>query len=260
MSLPDPLTLNALDVQIDEEFVVWAWFRRPSFTLDLLGDIASLQTWLYTYSRSVSAVVWGSRVPGVWNRGGDLGLFERAALAQDRTALESYAHACIDAIWRSWNCPVLSLAMVQGDALGGGFEAVLTNAVVVAEPRARFGFPEVIFNSFPGMGAYSLLARRGMPAWRMIASGRTYTAAEMHEVGVVDVVDEDGQDTVQRWLHRHRRSLRGLRGLARARACCLPLTWQELVEVVEVWTDEMLDADRSDLRRIARLRREQSGT
>ena len=49
---------------------------------------------------------------------------------------------------------------MQGECLGGGFEAALSSDVIVAEKSARFGFPEILFNLFPGMGAYSFLERK----------------------------------------------------------------------------------------------------
>ena len=36
----------------------------------------------------------------------------------------------------------------------------MTNDVIIAERGSRMGLPEVLFNLFPGMGAYSLLCRR----------------------------------------------------------------------------------------------------
>ena len=40
--------------------------------------------------------------------------------------------------------------VLQGECLGGGFEAALSSDVIVAEKGARFGFPEILFNLFPG--------------------------------------------------------------------------------------------------------------
>ncbi len=53
----------------------------------------------------------------------------------------------------------VSIAMVEGSALGGGFEAALAHHFVLAN-NARMGFPEIAFNLFPGMGGYSLVARK----------------------------------------------------------------------------------------------------
>ena len=60
--------------------------------------------------------------------------------------------------------PILTVALIQGDAVGGGFEAMLTDDIVIAEQGAKFGLPEILFNLFPGMGGYSFLRRK--VAWR----------------------------------------------------------------------------------------------
>src|SRR3546814_2073117 len=79
--------------------------------------------------------------------------------------------------------------------LGGGFEALMTFDVVVAERQARFGLPEILFGLFPGMGAYSILARRigHVHAERMILGGKVYSAEEMYDMGLVHVIAETGE-------------------------------------------------------------------
>jgi hypothetical protein len=59
-------------------------------------------------------------------------------------------------------------------------------------------FPENLFGLFPGMGAYSLLARRlgAAMAEEMILSARTYTADEMKDAGLVHIVAEPGGSTL----------------------------------------------------------------
>src|SRR6266446_10464889 len=129
-----------------------------------------------------------SRTPRVFNLGGDLALFVLLIKARDRDALAHYAKLCIDNMYpriRSFSCRNLTtISLVQGDALGGGFECALSSDVIVAEESAQMGLPEMLFNLFPGMGAYSLLARRlGVrEAERMILSGRLVGARKLHEM------------------------------------------------------------------------------
>lgn len=85
--------------------------------------------------------------------------------------------------------PLLTVALIEGDTLGGGFEAVLTNDVIIAERDSKFGLPAILFDMFPG-GAYSLLCRRrdeallcrrldAARARQLILSGRLYEAEEL---------------------------------------------------------------------------------
>ena len=92
---------------------------------------------------------------------------------------------------------------MQGDALGGGFEAALSASVIVAEESARMGFPEILFNLFPGMGAYSFLSRKigRRAAEEMIVSGTIYGARQLFDLGVVDVLTPDGTGEAQSTVH-----------------------------------------------------------
>ena len=167
--------------------------------------------------------------------GGDLAFFADRIRAQDRAALAAYARACIEVVYNNataLDLPIVTIALVQGDALGGGFEAALSCHVVVAEKRAKMGLPEILFNLFPGMGAYSLLARKLDPARaeRMILSGRVYEAAELHDMGLVDLLAEDGEgeDVVRHYIARNARRHGAQRSLCEVRRRLNPLTFAEL--------------------------------
>ena len=101
-----------------------------------------------------------------FNLGGDLELFGRLIRAGNREPLLAYARRCIEgvhAIHNSLGGDVRTIALVQGDALGGGLELALACQTIVAEEGVTMGLPEVLFGLFPGMGAYSLLSRRVSP-------------------------------------------------------------------------------------------------
>jgi DSF synthase len=278
-----PFDLHRLDEEFDEltirfeadQSALWCLFNhseRPCFTPRFLKQILTLQTRLRhgLAAAAVSAdmplrtLVWGSSFPGIWNLGGDLELFTRLIRAQAAAELRSYAYACIDAVYQNltkMGLPVLTIALVQGDALGGGFESALTNDVIVAERDSRLGLPEVLFNMFPGMGAYSLLCRRldGVRAQNLILSGRLYEAEELEELGLVDLVVDrgDGPAAVREYLERNRRRHGTLLALSRIRQRCQPVTYEELIDVTDVWVETALGLDEADLRRMEHLVRAQ---
>ena len=68
-----------------------------------------------------------------------------------------------------------------GDALGGGLELALSCQTVVAESGIGMGFPEVLFDLFPGMGAFTFLSRRvtSRQAERMMLDARVYPVEEL---------------------------------------------------------------------------------
>ena len=153
----------------------WAPEPRACFNPALLASIRSYYDFLAASGGQVDClgedhpieyVVLASDTPGVFNLGGDLDLFRQLIDTRDRAGLLRYGRACIDVLYRNYishDLPVTTISLVQGECLGGGFEAALSSDVIVAEKCSRFGFPEILFNMFPGMGAYSFLERR---IWR----------------------------------------------------------------------------------------------
>jgi enoyl-CoA hydratase/carnithine racemase len=84
--------------------------------------------------------------------------------------------------------PVPVLAAVDGFALGGGLEIALSCDLIVAGEGAVVGLPEVSVGVIPGGGGTQLLTRRvgWSRAASMIFTARRLTAAEAHDLGVVD--------------------------------------------------------------------------
>ena len=85
--------------------------------------------------------------------------FRELIQCQDAEGLRDYAISCIDVVYTNatnYELPVTTISLVQGDALGGGFEAALAANVVVAERGCKMGLPEILFNLFPGMGRLSI--------------------------------------------------------------------------------------------------------
>lgn len=239
---------------------------RPCFTTTLLREIREVQARAMRHAQvaganSIRYLVLASAIPSVYNLGGDLDKFARLIRAQDHETLRSYAHLCIDCVWgnvaRGGISALTTIALVQGQALGGGFEAALSCNVLIAERSAMFSFPEILFNLFPGMGAYSLLARRISQSQteRMIKSAKQYSAAELHELGVVDVLAEDGQGVVavHEFIRRHSRQRNALEAVQRVRERVNPLTRAELIDIADMWVEAAMRITERDLRTMLRL-------
>lgn len=208
--------------------------------------------------------VLASRTPGIFNLGGDLAQFQAAIQEGDRESLVNYGEKCIDDLlpwYQNCNLEMTTMALVQGDALGGGFEAALSASVLVAEESARMGFPEILFNLFPGMGAFSFLARKvgRRTAERLITSGVVYSARELYDLGVIDVITPDGtgETAIYSYIKKHAKQGNGRRAFERARNEFEPVTRDELVRVVNIWADAALQLEDRDLRMMDRLVRAQ---
>jgi DSF synthase len=204
--------------------------------------------------------VLASDAPGVFNLGGDLDLFVQLIERRDRAGLLNYGTACIDVLHHNYighGLPITTVSLVQGECLGGGFEAALSSDIIVAERQSRFGFPEILFNLFPGMGAYSFLDRRvgRRTTEELLSTGKIYSADDMLALGVIDAVVDRGQGEaeVSALVKRSGRSRNGLVGIARARRRVAGITYQELMDVVHLWVDAALRLTSRDRKLMQRL-------
>lgn len=269
------LTLTQLELEFDDHRrALWQYMlpkERPSFTPELIGDMSATldfveNAWCHRVSgdEPIAFLVLASRLPGIFNLGGDLPRFLHLIESRDGEKLRRYAHACVDGQQRlavNLSLPLCTMALVQGDALGGGFEAALAHNVIVAERQAKFGLPEILFNLFPGMGAYTFLARRIGPALaeRVILSGRVYTATEMHEMGIVDVLAEtgEGEQACEQFMTQYKKTMRTRRAVFQAGQIVNPVSRDELFRVADLWVDAALGLDVSDLRKMQHLAKAQ---
>lgn len=200
----------------------------------------------------------------VFNLGGDLGLFARLIRAGDREGLMRYARECVDSIHllqTRLHPNAHTIALVEGDALGGGFELALACQTIVAESGVQMGFPEVLFGLFPGMGAYSLLSQRVSPklAEQMMLNGVMYSSDELHRMGVVDVLvpKGEGKRAVHEVIRQNRRIATARLALHRIRDEVRPVTLDELVAITEIWVETALQLGDKSLRIMERLVRAQ---
>ena len=262
---------SQLEPYYDTEYnLAWYYMHpqpRPCCTTTLIREFQKWYGEIITSSdhKNVRYIALASKVPGVFNLGGDLDLFTKLIRSKDREGLMRYAISCIDTLYLHYTHlgrDVTTITLVQGDALGGGFEYAISGDVLIAERSAKMGLPEILFNLFPGMGAYSLLSRKigASQAERMILSGKIYTAEELYEMGVVDVLAEDlhGEMAVYDYIKKENRSSNGYRALRKAKTHCNPVTYEELKGVTEVWVDAALQLAHRDLRMMERLVARQS--
>lgn len=262
------LELNELDVFYQAETqALWTFMRpegRPSFTPPMLGDF---EDWQRLISESfgpdqvpLKYLILGSRAPGVFCYGGDLALFRQLILDHNRDGLVRYGHRCCQILHRNVNTlhlPILTIGLVQGAALGGGFEALLSFDYIIAERSATFGLPEIMFGLFPGMGAHALLSRKlgSAMADRIITSNRTYTAQEMFDLGIVQQIAEDGEgvEATRDFIRKNDRRHSGLVAARRATKVSWSLELSELTRITEIWADAALMLGEQDLKLMERL-------
>lgn len=267
---PELFALPELRVEYDSDTkALWTHMTpkgRPSFTPSMLDDFERWQDLIESSfgQDDLRFLVLGSHAPGVFCYGGDLALFRELIMAGNRDALVEYGHRCCRILHRNiatLGLPMLTIGLVQGDALGGGLEALLSFDFIIAEESATFGLPEIMFGLFPGMGAHALLGRQlgSVAAEKLVTSGKTLTAAEMAHLGIVHEVvpDGTGERAVQTFIEKNARRHAGLLGSRRATKRTWDLSLAELTEITEIWADTALKLTERDLKLMARLTAQQ---
>lgn len=271
-ALPGPasgeaLSLRHLQLYFDTGVgALWSYIKPGApvcFTPELLGELNETRRLLAGggalpvpgyRAEALRYHVMLSRIPGVYSLGGDLGHFLRFIRAGERDELARYAREALELVCSmatGHGRAVTTLSLVRGQAMGGGFEAAIAANVVIAERGATLAFPEILFNLFPGMGAYSLLRRRvsHAEAERLVLSGRSYGAEELHRLGVVDVLAENGEGerAVREYMKRHAGRGRGQAAWRRALEAACPLPRAEMLAMLEVWVDSAMALAPRDL-------------
>jgi DSF synthase len=269
LAIPAALfALDQIDVMYSEnEQALWSYMRpsgRPSFTPAMLDDFDRWQDLIASTFGPAQVplryLVLGSRAPGVFCFGGDLELFSALIRSGSRDGLAAYGYRCVEILHRNMTAldlPLLTVGLVQGQALGGGFEALLSFDYIIAERGSTFGLPEVMFGLFPGMGAHAILSRRlgQAAADRIIMGNEVYSAEAMFDLGIVAELAEPGQgeDAVRAFIARSDRRHAGLVGARRASRRANAVTLAELREIVDHWADAALELRDQDLKMMQRL-------
>ena len=143
---------------------------------ELVARLADLEK-----DESVRAVILTGAGP-VFCAGFDRSEFEGGGMAEVFEEAVEYHH-------RVYNFGKPLIAAINGAALGGGCDLAAMCDVRLASSTAVFGQPQVRFGA---AAAYDLM-REVMPtgaAREMCLSGRTYSAAEAHSLGLVNEVHE----------------------------------------------------------------------
>jgi len=250
---------------------IWCYYNpipRPCFTLVLLKDIRRMYQRIIDYYNTrkegqefpIRYLVMNSQIPGIFNLGGDLALFVKLIKEKNRKQLYKYANLCVELTYLNFvnlHLPLTTISLVEGLALGGGFESALASNVLIATENAEMGFPEIRFNLFPGMGAYNFLARTcGIAiAEKMITSGVTYGAKTLHKMGIVHLLvnADEGMASVEKYIRQHQRSGNGRRALQQVRQRYHPIDFKEFTDVIEIWADAALRLESKDLQLMERL-------
>ncbi|MCP3939207.1 MAG: enoyl-CoA hydratase/isomerase family protein [Actinomycetia bacterium] len=173
---------NLVSVERRDDGVAVITLDRPkvnALNSELLGQLLTVANDL-TENPPGAVVLTGG--PRVFAAGADIGEFGGPERARE---VGGAFRAALDALAA---IPRMTIAAVNGVALGGGCELSLACDMRFAASDARFGQPEILLGIIPGGGGTQRLTRLvgASRSKDIIASGRMVDAEEAFRIGLAD--------------------------------------------------------------------------
>jgi enoyl-CoA hydratase len=162
--------------------------------LDVARALAAAVTQV-SEEEEARVVVVRSGVEKFFAAGADIALMSEA----DEAAFSNYIDELRGAIEALAGLPAVSIAAIEGHALGGGLELALACTLRVVTPRAKLGLPEIRLGLLPGAGGTQRLPRLigSGRALDLILTGRAVDGAEAVSLGLAERLAEDGDAVVE---------------------------------------------------------------
>ena len=226
-------------------YVYFKFGDVPNFSMNLLKGILDIQKAMISNnylidSVNVKRLIVKSHFPRFHHLGGDLEFFTQMIKDQNREALISYSHLCLDAMemQRKISQDIITISHLEGHCLGGGLEAALAGQYVFASNHnIAVGFPESRFGLYPGHGGHWLcreLLGSEEKADNFLQQGKVFKAQEAIDIGLIDGV----VDRVPEHLHFKKK---------------MPFDREVLNDQMMRWVDKALELDARNISRMERL-------
>ncbi|MCL4697414.1 MAG: enoyl-CoA hydratase/isomerase family protein, partial [Burkholderiaceae bacterium] len=191
--------------RIDDVVVVT--LRRPE-ALNALHDEMTDEILAVVRRHEDDAAVAGFVLTGYGTKafcaGGDIGRFP--SLLGDADAAAQYARDCARLLVHLDRARKPVVAALNGLTLGGGFELAMRCHALVADRQAVMQLPEITLGILPGLGAMVVPYRRWPAAAAvfhgLLARGERLSAAQAHELGIVDELADSVDVLIERAVAR----------------------------------------------------------
>jgi enoyl-CoA hydratase/carnithine racemase len=171
----------------ERDGVAFITLDRPGgncINVQMVADLTDVCDRLEDDSKASHVVISGAG--GVFSKGVDFSDFHPDK-PMDIHGFNKWEKIC-----RRVEClPKTTVALVDGPAIGGGFQLLLTCDLRLATPRASFQMPEVHMGFLPGMATFRLAKYIGLGhAKRMMLTAETIDANAALNLGIIDRIDE----------------------------------------------------------------------
>jgi len=193
--------VNKLGVEVTAEF------QELTLKLAELGKSGELEALMLVSGKEKNFIA-----------GADIEMIRAAETEEAAREISDIAHRAADAFE---NLPFPKIAVIDGAALGGGFELALACGTIIMsdDPAARVGLPEVQLGLIPGMGGcVRLPIKVGLAtSLDLILTGKTLTGERAFKAGIIEAVlpKQNFADTALKWVEKNLKSLQEGKRLAR---------------------------------------------
>ena len=277
---PDPFSWRKSDfLQVEHEvetatlWITLTTTQKPCLRRQLIEDFNALADTIKlehgrkipSPNQSIKFVVLRSDSDRVFNLGGDLDHFVDAITAGSVDSLRYYgrigAAGCLS-LASGFGASIITISLVRGIAVGGGFEVARCCNYMVAEEDAVFQLPEANFGLFPASGIISIISPRiGPKATReLVVECRRLSCADALATDVLDAIAAtgDGERRVRELIvhltPRHAAAVATHRGLHRMAG----ITMEALVDEADLWARSAMHLSPDSLSTMRRLSKAQA--
>jgi enoyl-CoA hydratase/carnithine racemase len=189
---------SPIKLETREEIAV-AWLDRPPANSISPGVVQALERLWEAIDGRARSLVFASANPRVFCAGADIKAFTTMDAEAGRELVD-HMHAFLQSMERS---RIVTIAAVNGAAIGGGCELAMACDFRIAAQSASFGQPEIKLGIIPGFGGTQRLPRLvgEARALQMNLTGDSISAENAYEWGLANEVVPDSEllDAALRW-------------------------------------------------------------
>lgn len=172
--------------------------RKNAFTGKMMVDFYKCVSELEKWDLGKCVILMGAR--GTFCSGGDLETVQKK-ISEGREMSQLMQNAT----YRLFNLPMVSVAAIDGHALGGGAELATSCDFRIMKSEAKIGFVQVRLNIATGWGGCTRLVHLcgRTKALGILTSGKVMNAEIARNAGLVDDVlteDVDIRELARRWI------------------------------------------------------------
>jgi methylglutaconyl-CoA hydratase len=180
-------------LEIDDAGAAWITLNRPAsrnaFDAEVIGALS--EAFAAVHAEARARIVFLRGAGGVFSAGANL---EWMAAAAELSETENHEDAMAMArmLKQLWDLPVLTVALVEGGAYGGGAGLAAACDIAIAHPAAKFSFSEVRLGLVAAtISPYVVRAIGARNARALFATAEVFDAADAQRIGLVTEVADD---------------------------------------------------------------------